>query len=208
MDSFATYAAGFAEPYSARYKQTVAPTAEPVTLDDAKRQCSILDDSWDAYLVGLISKARETIEKRIARQFVSATWTLSLDAFPTEIAIAVTPVTAITSIVYTDYAGNTQTLPTNQYQVDLSSPNRPARIRPVWGLVWPITRVGTYNAVVVTFKAGYATPLDVPQCAKHAILMLVAQWFKHREPTTDEIVNAVPISIDWALEAENPEVYA
>ncbi len=214
MDVFGTYAAGFADPSSARYMQTVPPSLEPVTVDDAKSQCSIFPDdtSWDDYLTGLLAKSRAVIERRIGRQFCPATWTLSLDAFPDEISLEVLPVTGVTSIVYVDYAGNTQTLPTNQYQVDLSSRNRPARIRPVWGLIWPVTRVGTYNAVVVTFTAGYplstTNAANAPLAAQQAILMLTAQWFKHREPTTDEVVHQVPISLDWALEAENPEVYA
>lgn len=201
------YAAGFAGPSSDRYKRTVDATTEPVTLAEVKAQCSILDSSWDTYLTGLITKARSTIERRIGRQFLPATWVLSLDAFPAEVQIEVTPVSAVTSIAYVDYAGNTQTLPEAQYQVDISGGRSPARIRPVWGLVWPITRAGTFNAVAITFTAGYANAASVPPEAAQAILMLAAEWFKHREPTSEGVVNQVPLSIDWALEADNPGIY-
>ena len=207
MDVFGTYAAGFAEPSSCRYAQTIAPAGEPVTLAEAMAHCARLDEFFGQYVHDLIQKARRTIERRIGRQFLPATWTHSVDAFPDEICLEITPVTAVSQIVYVDYLGVTRTLPTDQYQVDISSPDRPARIRPVWGLVWPITRVGTYNAVVTTFKAGYADAAAVPAPAKQAILMLVAQWLKYREPVAGEIVNQVSIALDWALDAENPGVY-
>jgi uncharacterized phiE125 gp8 family phage protein len=208
MDVWGTYAAGFAEPASGRYAQTVAPIGEPLSVPEARQQCSILDTSWDDYLARLITECREILEKRLSRQFLPATWTHSLDAFPDEIQLEVLPVTAVTKIHYIDYAGNPQDLPANQYQVDISSPDRPCRIRPVWGLVWPITRVGTFNAVVTTFTAGYADAPSVPAAAKRAMKLLIAHAFQHREPITDEAVNQVLMSMDWAADAAGTGIYA
>jgi uncharacterized phiE125 gp8 family phage protein len=208
MDVWGTYAAGFAEPSSARYQQTVAPTSEPVTVLELRAQCSLLDNSWDDYLTQLIAEAREILEKRLSRQFLPATWVHSLDAFPDEISLEMLPVTAVTQIHYVDYAGNGQTLPSTQYQVDISSPDRPCRIRPVWGLIWPITRVGTFNAVQTTFTAGYANAATVPNAAKRAIKLLAAHAFRYREPITEEAVNQVMMAMDWATDGINPGVYA
>lgn len=208
MDVWGTYAAGFAEPASARYKRTVEPAGYPVSIDDLRQHCALSGNAWDDYLAGLIAKATNVLEKRLARQFLPSTWTHSVDAFPDELSIEVFPVTAVTQIHYIDYAGNPQTLPTNQYQVDLSGPNRSCRIRPVWGLIWPITRVGTYNAVVTTFTAGYANAAAVPPAAKHAILMLAAHWFRQREPVSGDVVNHVPMTLDWLLDSEATGNYA
>lgn len=207
MDVWGIYAAGFATPESARYKQTAAPSGEPVTAAELRDQLNLFGTSYDTYLGTLIARARQIVEQRWSRQLLTATWTLSLDAFPDEIQLEVVPVASVTSIVYTDYAGATQTLPSNQYQVDLSSPRRPARIRPVWGLVWPITRVGTYNAVVVTFTAGDTLAASVPPCAKAAVLYLAAAMFRYRESVSDQQVFDVFRVLDDILAAEDPGIY-
>ncbi len=201
MDPWGTYAAGFAEPPSARYWRTVPPTALPVTVDQLRAQCSLVGDEWDEYLAGLIAKATDTIEHRINRQLLPATWTASLDAFPDEVRLEMLPVAGVTQVFYIDYNGDDQVLDPSQYQVDISSPDRCCRIRPVWGLIWPITRVGTFNAVVVTFHAGYATADEVPPAIKHAICLLAAHWFFHREPVSPDVVNQVPMTIDWVLQS-------
>lgn len=192
----------------ARYRQTNAPTSEPVLLDDVKSHCSIIDGAWDEYLNGLIAKSRRTIEQRLNRQIMPATYVLSLDCFPCEIVLERVPVTAVTSISYIDANGTTRTLASAEYQVDTSCPDRPARIKPVLGIPWPSTQADTYNAVTVTFTAGYANAAVVPPTLKHAVCMLAAQWFKLREPVTNEIVNVVPMGLDMLLDAENPGVYA
>jgi uncharacterized phiE125 gp8 family phage protein len=192
-----------------RYQKTVEPTAEPVTLDEAKQHCYLTDSTHDVYLSALITKARDVVEKRITRQLMSATWRLSLDEFPDEILLTIPPIQSVSSIVYTDTAGTSTTLAASQYQVDASSKNNPARIKPAYGLSWPTTRCDTYNAVVVTFLAGYTTAALVPTPAKHAILMLVGHWFEHREPVNiGNIVTRIPQTIDWLLASEDWGCYA
>lgn len=188
---------------SARYKQTVAPTAEPVSIEDARLQCSIIGTDWDAMLAGLISDARRTIERRHQRQLMPATYTLSLDGFPEEIVIERTPVSAVTSVAYVDGLGATQVIPAAQYQVDLSSPNSAARIRPVWGSSWPSTQPDKMNCVVVTFTAGYASAALVPGPYRRAILMMVWQMFKSRGMTSDGS-SAAEQAFEWLMQAEDP----
>lgn len=191
-----------------RYKQTVVPTLWPVTLDEAKQHCSILDETWDDYFDGLIKKATAAVEKRLSRQILPATWTLSMDCFPSEIVIEKLPVTAITSIVYKDANGTTTMLSTSDYQKDLSSYDSPARIKPVDGKVWPSTQSDTYNAVVVTFTAGYSSVANVPQGIKNAVLFLIAHWFRVREPVNiGNIVNDISATLDMALSSEDWGIY-
>src|ERR1039457_3750015 len=86
-----------------RYRQTVAPTSEPLTIDQLKQQCSLAGNgNWDELLSGFLAEARYTIERRHERQIMPATWTLSLDMFPDEIHIRKLPVVAVTSITYVD----------------------------------------------------------------------------------------------------------
>lgn len=192
------------------YARTVAPTELPVTLDVVKEQCSLVGvDDHDGYVAGLIESATATIEKRIGRQIMPATWTLTLDCFPDEIVVGKLPVSAVSKIEYYDTAGVKQTLAAANYQVDLASPDEPARIKPAYGLVWPSTRSDYYGAVIVTFTAGYATAAAVPPPIKHAVMFLVAHWFDSHEPVIlGTIIATVPNSLDMLLSLEDWGGYA
>ena len=190
-----------------RYRQTVAPTLEPVTLEEARAQCSIMDGAHDVLLSSLITAARNIIERRHERQLLPATWTLALDNFPDEIEIRKTPVTAVTQIAYVDQTGTPQVFNPLLYQFDVASPNQRARVRPVWGTIWPITRTGYVNALVVTFTAGYASPAAVPIGYRRAILMMVAQMFLNRGMDSEGAVHAER-AFEWLLQSEDPGAYA
>jgi len=180
-----------------KYKQTVAPTAYPVTLDEAKAHCSLEGiDDHDAYLWSLIEAAVTTVEARVSRQIMPATWTLSLEYLPHEIEVNKPPVSAVTSISYIDNDGVSQTVDSDDYQVDIASLDSPARIKPVYGVTGPTTKSGTYGAVTVTFTTGYTT---VPKTIKHAILFLVAHWFLNREPASEVALSDVPSGLDMLL---------
>jgi len=184
-----------------RYKQTVAPTgATVVTLQEAKDQLRITSEDDDVYLAGLIDKAEQYVERQTERQLRTATWTLTLDEFPDEIELRVLPIATITSIVYTDSNGTSQTLAAASYQTEKTSPDVPARIQPAYGLTWPSTRSDTLGAVVVTFTAGYGAASAVPVLYRHAILLVIAHWFQLREPLNiGNIVNPLPHALDSLL---------
>jgi len=188
-----------------RYKQTVAPTINAISLDEIKTHCNAEGyDDWDAQLVMFRDRATEAVGKLIRRQICSATFTLTLDEFPAEIVIEKAPVSSITSIAYTDANGDSQTLTAvTDYQTDLSTEDGPARIMPAYGTSWPTTLGDTYGAVVVTFVCGYTTAALVPDTIKHQISMLAAHWFSNREGIAIGTIAAeIPMGIEM-LEAIN-----
>jgi uncharacterized phiE125 gp8 family phage protein len=193
-----------------RYRRTTAKTAWPITLDEAKTQCFVAGTSdHDADLANLIQVATETVEKHTGRQIMPETWTLTLDGFPAEILLERPPVSAVSSIVYTDRAGESQTLSADYYQTDLSTQDGPARIMPAYGITWPNTIADTYGTVVVTFTVGYATASVVPLTVKHAIAFLVAHWFRNREPVVigTNVAN-IPAGLDMLLSLSDWGGYA
>ena len=185
------------------YKRTVDPTLEPVTLDEVKTHCAVSGDEHDGYLAKLIARATETIEKLVGRQIMPATWTLTMGCFPSEILLGRPPVSTVTSIAYYDAMGVLRTLAVTQYQVDMSTQDGPARIKPAYGLVWPSTQSDTYNAVVVTFTAGYASAAVVPLAIKHAVAFLVAHWFASREPAAESPLSSIPNGLAMLLSLED-----
>jgi len=147
-----------------------------------------------------ISTARQYCEGYTHRQFLSATWTLYLDEFPSDaIYLGVNPVSSITSIVYNDSGGASTTLSAGDYRTD--SISEPARIVPAWGESWPVTR-GQINDICVTFVAGYGSAAtSVPPQAKQAMLLLISHWREHPEAVANNSVNVVPFAVDALLDS-------
>lgn len=189
-----------------RLERVTAPTLEPVTLQEAKDQCRIDTDDYDALLTRLITVARSKIEGRdgIGILFSAQTWKLSLDRMPVEIWIPIGPVLSIDSIVYVDEGGTSRTLASSGYQwrKDLFG----ARIKPPYSGTFPTVRQ-QYDAVQVTFTAGFPgtedsppTRENIPEALRHAILMLVEHYFDHRDAIVPEAVKELPFGVASILD--------
>jgi uncharacterized phiE125 gp8 family phage protein len=177
--------------------QTVAPDSEPVTRNEAKAHCRIDLNDDDALVDGLIKAAREWCENRIGQQFMPATWRLKLDRFPSwTIELPRPPLTAVSSVVYLDTAGASQTLSSSLYRVDTDS--MPGRLTPAYSQLWPVTYSVT-SAVTITYTAGYASASAVPQSIKQAILLLVGHWYENREATSDANLREIPQAVESLL---------
>lgn len=161
------------------------PAAGPLfEVDDAKAFLNVVGTSdWDDLIEDLIDAATETVQDRTNRLLLPQQWELALDCFPCrnlmnnpygEIKLEKFPVQAVTKILYTDPDGVERTLDPSAYILD----NRPtyARIVPAYNTTWPNTRT-FINSVIVQFTAGD----EPPKSLKHAVRMLIASWFKHRE---------------------------
>ncbi len=158
-----------------------APASEPVSVDDLMDLANIDVKDQPALLTGYITAARIMVDKDCERALMPQTLRLYMDAFPGyEVFLERPPVQSITSIVYYDTDGTSQTWSASNYDSDLVS--EPCRINPAYGKVWPFTRYKS-NAVAVTYVAGYADAASVPETAKLAIKMLAAHWYQNRETT-------------------------
>lgn len=154
------------------------PTAEPITVAEAKLHCRVdhvIEDSW---LARAITTARKKCQRYQRRTYITTTWELRLDEFPAEIRLPYPPVQSVTSIKYTDTDGVVQTLAGSGYQTDLYV--FVPRIKPAYGESWPSTR-DVYNAVIVEYVAGYGDAgIDVDESPREAILKLVCHWYENR----------------------------
>ena len=156
-----------------------APAEEPVTLEQAKAQCRVDAADEDALIASLIPAARESVEHLLGRALMTQTLERTLDAFPAgAIALAMPPVSAVTSIQYIDTDGAEQTLAAELYVLDADAD--PPSVRPAPGAAWPST-YGVPNAVRVRFVAGHADADAVPQAVRHWILLVVGHWYANRE---------------------------
>jgi uncharacterized phiE125 gp8 family phage protein len=157
------------------------PTSEPITLEEVQLHLRVTDASEDDYINALIKSARMQAETYTNRQLMSATWDLYLDRFPCglrPIELPRCPVTAVSSITYTDSDGATQTWSSANYTYDLYS--EPARITLAYQATWPTARLIT-NSIRVRFTAGYASAALVPAPIKQAMLLMIEAMYKQRD---------------------------
>ena len=183
---------------SLNYKIITAPALEPVTVDEAKRQCKADDFTDDDLLIqAYITAARELAEHRTGRLFVTQTVEVVLSEFPSiNIALPVSPVQSVSSIKYIDVNGNEQTVPAEYYTLDTYG--LVPSIEPEYGVVWPAVRAGT-NAVKVRVVAGYGAPTAVPLSVKQWILMAVDTFYQHRGMIENAQTYALPDNFCQAL---------
>lgn len=157
---------------------TTAPLQEPVCVDEVKNFLRIDHNDDDTMLAAFITTARKWVEDYCYRALFTQTRTLKRDYFPScdVINVARAPLASVTSIVYTDSNGDSQTLSTANYQVDTSS--TPPRIGLKDGYSWPTTKTNTFNTVTITYVAGWTTVDAIPTAIKEAIKRIVRGLFE------------------------------
>lgn len=175
---------------------TTAPTTEPVTTAEVKTHLRIDHALDDTYIGTLIALARQYVEDYTRRALFTQTITAKYDRFASCFLIERPMLQSVTSITYVDTSGNTQTLSTSYYTVDISS--TPARITQAYGYTWPSIRDIT-NAVTIVYVAGWATVGAIPTPLRHALLMLVGHWYENREAVVNSI--AIPKVMPFAVQA-------
>lgn len=185
--------------------QTTAPGSEPVTLTEAKAWARITETAEDSLIEAVISSARQMAEEYTRRQFITASWTQTLDRFPSMddeqgvIRLQRPPLISVTSIQYYDQNGTLQTLSGSNYAVDVRE--TPGRLRPAYGLSWPATR-RQMAAVTIVYQAGYgSTAASVPQAIRDAIKMYCATFLENRlNVVTGTTASELPQSARFLLD--------
>lgn len=184
-----------------KHRLVTAPATEPVSSTEAKLHCRVDGSDEDAWFTTAIQAARRWCENLCERAFITQTWALYLDGFPDasdddgKILLPRPNLLSVTSIVYKDTAGASQTLSAALYQVDDKS--EPGVVMPAPDEEWPETEDGRLNAVTVTYTAGYgAAASDVDPLAVQAIKILVGHWYENRETT---VVGAVSAEMERAM---------
>ncbi len=172
------------------HRLTTAATALAISVADVKDQSRILHDVEDVQVRKLVGRATRACENITKRAFITQTWTLTLDGFGDKtyvqcgmIYVPRPPLLSVSAIAYLDSGGDSQTWDSSYYRVDTTS--EPGRIEPAYGQTFPSTR-GVLGDVTITHTAGYgASSTPVPDDLQHAIVVLAAYFFEHREGEVD-----------------------
>lgn len=160
--------------------QSVAPAAEPLSLAEAKEHLREDGTDQDAMITLAIQAARDISEGWTGRQWITATWVMTLRQFPSgAIEFPHPPLQSITSIAYVDSAGASQTVEAADYTLDIDGVV--GRVLPAYGKAWPAAR-GHVRDVTITYVAGYgAAGSNVPPKARSAMLLLIGHLSENRE---------------------------
>lgn len=136
------------------------PTAEPVSLTEAKAHCRVDGSDEDGLITSLISAARAHAEGVTNRLMMTQAMRATFEHFG-EMRLKA-PLRKVTSVTYLDDANATQTLPTSSYVVEYDEV--PGCIEQAYMTTWPSTYAHP-QAVTVDFVSGYATPFTVDATA-------------------------------------------
>lgn len=146
------------------------PTAEPVTLDEARASSATgYADLTDAQLTAMITSARTRLERYLDRAIAEQTLALHRACFPYgRFALPwAAPLQTVETFTYRPYGGGEAVEIVEDLDYTLDAFAEPALVYPVNG-GWPTTATHP-RAVTVTYVAGWA-PADAPEPIKGAIL--------------------------------------
>lgn len=179
------------------------PAIEPLEVQEIKtflRLDDVTDTSEDGYLSAIITAAREYCEAFQNRAYITQTWQMSFDYWPSRvIELPRGNLQTIDAVTYRNSAGIETTLTeTEQYVV--STRGVSGRLSPPYAQHWPSFVPFPLDAVVIAFTCGHGDTVEsVPQKAKQAIKLLVSHWYENRTPLSD--TGKAPGEIAFAVSA-------
>lgn len=152
--------------------QTVAPTQQPISLNEAKLFMHIIEDDEDTLIEDMIKTATEYCENFTNRQLEIATFELINERVWSDFKLPKNPIRTIEKIEYMDLEGNYQIMNTNEYYLYFD---------------YGIGYIHFHNlphhkqdkrAFKITFTSGYDV---VPFSIKSYMKMAVSTLYENRE---------------------------
>ncbi len=160
---------------------TSGPALEPVTVAEAKAHLRIDGTAEDLLLASLILTSRLHIESALGLALITQSWSVMLDHWPdrADVALPLRPVQAITDVRVLAADGTPVTLLPSSYVFEgRGVPPRLVRT----GDAWPKPGRAA-SGIEIQLTAGFGSlASDVPATIRHALLLLVAHWYEHRDP--------------------------
>lgn len=170
-------------------KVITPPSAEPITLAEAKANLRQVFDDEDADITRMLRAARQMAEERLNRALMPQVLAFGADAFCGPLRVPRPPMRQIDSLTYVDTTGTSQVLAGSAYLVDTFAD--PPTISPVYGTSWPIAREQA-GAVVVQYQAGYADAASVPEPIRQWMLLALNAFYEHRSAIGEAQTYALP----------------
>lgn len=165
------------------------PTAEPVSILEAKGKLSILHDDEDDRIAGLIKAAREFTEDYCSIYIMPTVIELTLDRWPSsEFGLETSPLQSIDSVKYFDTSSpSVETTLTVDVDYYADTTTEGGRLRTITG--WPSVAVRP-NPITITMTAGYSSADNVPQRIKEGIMTSIVSLYD-LDPDLDKSAKSI-----------------
>lgn len=151
------------------------PEEEPVSVATAKTHLRVDTTADDALIETYLKAARELCEGLARRSFVTQTFRLVLDDFPSvPLKLPRPPLQSVDAVTYLDADGNEHDW--TDFTADTGS--EPGKV--IFNSL-PTASLQESGAVAIEFTAGYESAADLPNVFVMAILQTVANWYELRE---------------------------
>lgn len=192
--------------YKHRLDLVTAPTIQPITVDDVKGHLRIteVDDYESDVLTNLIKVATSSAESFTGRSFITQTWKMFIDKFPTKrsgkwwdgtkelpitdvvgtdnFELPKAPLQSVTHIKTYDDSDVATTFSSASYYVSAYSGDfaEPGKITLRSGNSWPLHE-RLADGIEIQFVCGYGDAAsDIPWQIKQALLHEIAHLYEHR----------------------------
>jgi len=157
-----------------------APVDQPITIQDARDACRLIDTDNDSILLGMMETAIDWAEKYTNKRLMTQIVELSFRRFTAySYSLGVWPIQSVDSIKYTD-TGSPQTVQTlvsgTDYLTDLTVYG--GRVEAISG--WPSV-ADIPNACKIRMTVGYSSADNVPKLFKNGIKAYIAYLFNADE---------------------------
>lgn len=179
------------------------PSSEPITLQEAQDHLNFRSGQED-YIDSLIVTARVSIERYLNRALITQEWKVFYDCWHGELKIpfgnlqlrasAIGPpaVEKRPLVKYYNTDGDLTTLDEDDFYWVVNTTD-PARIVRKYDAVYPQLQIGRPDAIEITFLCGFGSgPSDVPAPIKHAMKLLITDYFENKGTVVLGSVNKIP----------------
>lgn len=168
------------------------PSVEPITTAEAKTHLNVSGTSKDTYIDSLIVTARKQIERYLNRVLINQSWKVYYDRWKHELLIPFGNLSTVTTVKYYSDDGTFTTLDANTYYWVVTT-TEPGRIVRKYDVTYPELQDGRPDAIEISFTAGYgASGSAVPDDIKHAMKLLITNYYEHRGDVVIGQVNKIP----------------
>lgn len=160
------------------------PATLPATVAELRRNVWDIQDpdaTDDTYFSELLGRATAHVETITGRKLVSQTWRGYLDFWPIGAGAIELPfgrATQVNSFKWLGEDGAEHTLTAGVDYVASLVGYFP-KVVPVSS--WPAGSLFVVDPIRIEFVAGFGAAAAVPADLRHAVLLLAAHWYRHRE---------------------------
>ena len=175
------------------YKKIQLPITPFLALPETKKHLSIevCDSTDDELIFSFILAAQQNIEARLSLTLTATQFAGSVSSLDVQAGCSVQlPAGEALPLEITVTTADGEPLPADRYSVDTF--NVPGSISFSAGPV-------PAGDVIVTWYAGHADPMLIPQNIKVAGKQMVAHWYDHRESVSDGGTLEVPMATEMLL---------